>query len=151
MSEATSAGAPPNSYHCLCTTLILITTQDLQRVPRRNKPVQDGALILAPPVVLNPSENVDAEISHLDAQSILVNTTPDRKAIIIRREDGFDKRTLLRCLRCKLSVGYTLDESHWEDSQSHSRPVYLLPGGLLSTAQMAQGEQPEVPPWGEQK
>jgi hypothetical protein len=33
----------------------------------------------------------------------------DRRATMIRREDGIEKRILLRCGRCKVVVGYYLD------------------------------------------
>lgn len=66
---------------------------------------------------------------------------------MIRREDGFEKRTLLRCGRCKLVVGYSLSPS--EDSGSQARQTYLLPGGLVSTADMATGAAAETPPWAE--
>lgn len=65
---------------------------------------------------------------------------------MIRREDGFEKRMLLRCGRCKLVVGYTLDEAHFE-VKGQERLVYLLPGGLISTADMAEGKKVEIPPW----
>ncbi|KAL1969835.1 hypothetical protein VTN77DRAFT_7344 [Rasamsonia byssochlamydoides] len=43
--------------------------------------------------------------------TILLSTTiPDRKPTIIRREDGFEKRILLRCGRCRVVIGYVLDE-----------------------------------------
>ncbi|EDN10684.1 predicted protein [Histoplasma mississippiense (nom. inval.)] len=48
--------------------------------------------------------------------TILLSTTiPDRKPIIIRREDGFEKRLMLRCGRCRVVMGYALDEVHFPD------------------------------------
>ncbi|EEH07443.1 conserved hypothetical protein [Histoplasma capsulatum G186AR] len=48
--------------------------------------------------------------------TILLSTTiPDRKSIIIRREDGFEKRLMLRCGRCRVVMGYALDEVHFPD------------------------------------
>jgi len=76
--------------------------------------------------------------------SVLLNVVPDRRAITIRREDGFEKRTLLRCARCKLVVGYNLD---LEDAEERLRPVYLLPGGMVNTEDMMKGNKPETPPW----
>lgn len=34
---------------------------------------------------------------------------PETKPIIVRREDGFEKRILLRCGRCRVVVGYEID------------------------------------------
>ena len=141
---------PVHTYHCLCTTLILTTTQELQTLPHREDPVQDAAQILSPPIDITRSDTIETETAH-SARSVLLNTAPERKPVIIRREDGFERRTLFRCTRCKLVVGYSLDEAHWENAEGQSRPVYLLPGGLLSTADMSQGKQPETPAWAEQK
>ncbi|OJD18791.1 hypothetical protein AJ78_01198 [Emergomyces pasteurianus Ep9510] len=48
--------------------------------------------------------------------TILLSTTiPDRKPTMIRREDGFEKRLLLRCGRCRVVMGYALDEVHFAD------------------------------------
>ncbi|EXJ93906.1 hypothetical protein A1O1_02299 [Capronia coronata CBS 617.96] len=140
-----------NTYHCLCTTLILTTTHALESLPRRAEPVQDGAVILAPPVDLTASENVVHDKSR-PSQSVLLNTVSDRRPVIIRREDGFEKRTLLRCGRCRLVIGYNLDDAHFENAgqiTGQERPVYLLPGGMLATADMVSGKRAEVPPWAE--
>ncbi len=139
-----------HTYHCLCSTLILTTTHDLQTLPHRQEPVQDGALILAPPVDTTRSDNIETQTMK-PLSSVLLDIAPERRPIIIRREDGFEKRTLLRCARCKIVIGYSLDEAHWETSGGTSRPVYLLPGGLLSTAEMAEGNQPKIPAWAEQR
>src|ERR1700761_4926335 len=142
MAEET-APTPIHTYHCLCTTLILTTTHDLQTLPNRKVPVQDAALILAPPVDITRSDTIEAETAQ-SVGSILLNVAAERRPVIVRREDGFEKRTLFRCTRCKLVVGYSLD-----DAEERSRPVYLLPGGLLSTTEMAEGKQPEPPGWAE--
>lgn len=141
-----------HTYHCLCTTLILASTHDLQGLPRRQEPAQDGALVLAPPLDITTSDTINAEIAQ-STSSVLLNIVPERRPIVVRREDGFEKRTLLRCARCKLTIGYTLDEAHFgnEQGQAQSRPVYLLPGGLLNTADMVEGKQVEKPSWAEQK
>ncbi|KKZ60369.1 hypothetical protein EMCG_04884 [[Emmonsia] crescens] len=48
--------------------------------------------------------------------TILLSTTiPDRKPTMIRREDGFEKRLLLRCGRCRVVMGYALDDVHFAD------------------------------------
>jgi len=79
--------------------------------------------------------------------SILLNVDTDRKPVIIQRDDGFEKRTLLRCGRCRLVIGYNLDEAHFENQPGQSRPMYLLPGGMATTADMAKGVKPGTPSW----
>lgn len=79
--------------------------------------------------------------------SILLSTTlPDRKPTLIRREDGFEKRLLLRCGRCRVGMGYFLDPVHFpdnneEDWDGDAKVVYLLPGALMETGVMVQGDQ----------
>ena len=63
--------------------------------------------------------------------------------MIIRREDGFEKRILLRCQRCDLIVGYRLDQAHFEQIRGDVKAdevVYILPGGLMSTEEINAGE-----------
>ncbi|KIV89568.1 hypothetical protein PV10_06958 [Exophiala mesophila] len=134
------------TYHCLCSTLILTTSHNLDELSSRAEPVQDGALILPLGAHLSTSDFVDTD-GHTGVDSVMSNVVPDRKAVIIRREDGFEKRIMFRCSRCKLVLGYQLDESHFETSQPVSRPIYLLPGGLIGTEKMIKGERPEMPPW----
>ncbi|GIK03901.1 hypothetical protein Aspvir_007976 [Aspergillus viridinutans] len=87
--------------------------------------------------------------------TILLSTTlPDRKATLIRREDGFEKRRFLRCGRCRVVVGYFLDEVHFpvahgksedvvegEGADQEPRVVYLLPGALMETEIMGDEEK----------
>lgn len=82
--------------------------------------------------------------------SILLSTTlPDRRATLVRREDGFEKRLFLRCGRCRLVVGYFLDPVHFADSKDsmnsgggeNARVVYLLPGSLMETGVMSDGDE----------
>lgn len=149
MAEET-APTPVHTYHCLCTTLILTTTHDLQTLPSRKEPVQDAAIILAPPINITRSDAIEAETAQ-SVRSILLNVAAERRPVVVRREDGFEKRTLFRCTRCKLAIGYSLDDARWDDAEERSRPVYLLPGGLLSTTDMAEGKRPELPAWAEQR
>lgn len=69
--------------------------------------------------------------------------------MIVRREDGFEKRWLYRCGRCRVVVAYALDEVHFVGTEEgekrgagrtrgreRERVVYVLPGGLRSTGDM---------------
>lgn len=75
---------------------------------------------------------------------LLPTTIPDKRATLIRREDGIEKRILLRCGRCRVVVGYYLDQVHWESARGaggnedelRPRAVYLLPGAVVETAAM---------------
>jgi hypothetical protein len=77
--------------------------------------------------------------------------------ILIRRSDGFEKRRLLRCGRCRLVVGYELEGANAVSSAGETavssagetsadekmRIVYILPGGMMSTEAMNAGRKVE--------
>ncbi|KFX86190.1 hypothetical protein O988_09723 [Pseudogymnoascus sp. VKM F-3808] len=85
--------------------------------------------------------------------------TPDRRTTTVRREDGFEKRILWRCGRCRVVVGYELDPSHFEtataggsgeveegssatrEGSGVGRVLYILPGWAQSTEHMASGKK----------
>lgn len=95
--------------------------------------------------------------------TILLSTTiPDRKPTVIRREDGFEKRILLRCGRCRVVMGYVLDEEQrkWQQRQKTQKQkekqddeddegqegdkddnqvAYILPGALVGTEDLGVG------------
>ena len=67
-----------------------------------------------------------------------MNTTLDRKPVVVRREDGFEKRWLRRCGRCRVVVGYFVgaQEGEKERKEKMGRVVYLLEGGLKATEEL---------------
>ncbi|EAW12004.1 uncharacterized protein ACLA_007630 [Aspergillus clavatus NRRL 1] len=103
-----------------------------------------------------PTEKHALQQQQQQHYTILLSTTvPDRKATLIRREDGFEKRVLLRCGRCRVVVGYFLDGVHFGDTrmrtgaagdegvemEEEERTVaYLLPGALVETGEMGDEE-----------
>lgn len=128
-----------HTYHCLCTQLLLASTTPLPSLPQRTR---DKASVC----VLTPSsaEYTPAPGSHYAS---LLNSTMESKPSIIRREDGFEKRYIRNCARCKCAVGYQLDKSQFEEMKGESGRredvVYLLPGGLQSTEDMKMGKSME--------
>ncbi|KAJ5927901.1 hypothetical protein N7466_006857 [Penicillium verhagenii] len=154
------------TQHCtFCNHLLLATTRDISTLPRRTGEAKDKAII----VPLEDRTN-DDEASLTEAQgaprtkhaTLLLSTTiPDRRATLIRREDGIEKRILLRCGRCKVVMGYYLDAVHYgESGNAKTRAVeeegegegalekrtavYILPGAVVETEKMgtngAEGE-----------
>jgi len=84
-----------------------------------------------------------------------LSMTKDTKTTIIRREDGFEKRLLWRCGRCRVVVGYELIsqgqgmgekmdvDGGKEKGGYEGRIMYVLPGGMMSTDAMAgEGKRP---------
>lgn len=165
------------THHCrFCNHLLLATTRHLPSLPRRKEPARDAALILPLPVSNTDDEEEEQEEQEEEEEegngtttqtqtqtpaqkqrktkrkgkdySILLSTTlPDRKPTLIRREDGFEKRLLLRCGRCRVGMGYFLDPVHFpdnnggEDWDGDAKVVYLLPGALMETGVMVQGDE----------
>ncbi|KAI5777751.1 hypothetical protein EDC01DRAFT_676888 [Geopyxis carbonaria] len=121
-----------HTYHCnFCSHLILASTHTIPSLPRRRAPGLDNAIIvpLPPPPKTSSedgpqsaSESSDSESEaggssrrrDKDSYTLLLTLTRDRAAKVITREDGFEKRYLWRCGRCRLIVGYQLDECHYE-------------------------------------
>jgi len=115
---------PIQTHHCrFCSHLLLSTTQDITKLLRRADPALDKAIILP----LTPSNN---ETKHV---TLLLSTIADRRATLLRREDGIEKRILLRCGRCRVVVGYHLDKVHWDNEEGEMSAVYVLPGALVKT------------------
>ncbi|GAD95902.1 hypothetical protein ANI_1_1524064 [Paecilomyces variotii No. 5] len=160
---------PIHTHHCrFCSHLLLATTRDISQLRRRREPAQDRAFILPISSSSGDAEGSDSE-SETESKSktdkdrktkretdytILLSTLlPDRKHTIIRRADGFEKRLLLRCGRCRVVIGYFLDNVHFkqqkgpgaadtkieggeDEGEDEAKVVYLLPGGLVKTEQL---------------
>ena len=176
-----------NTYHCICSTLLLATTHELTALPRRAEPALDRAYILPlPRAAIRAGETVKGEHEEVDEEeeeeerdaeprairdrasdvgySLLLSTTQDRRPTVVRRGDGFERRILLRCGRCRLVVGYKLDPARSAPAESggtgkggekirvegeEAKLVYLLPGGLLSSEDLKNGKTLEVVAWSE--
>lgn len=140
-----SSSSPFKTYHCICSNLVLATAHTLDSLPRRKNPVQDVALILPPPSSISTSGDINArDVPPESTTSALLNVQPDRRPVVVQREDGFEKRVLLRCGRCRLVLGYVMN------ALQESSPIYILPGSLVETLEMSKGSRPEVPDWAEQ-
>lgn len=130
--------ASGQTYHCICSTLILATKYDIEALPTRKEPAHDQAIILP----------LSTENGQGPPTSTLHNLLPDATPLIVRREDGFDRRIVLRCSRCKLIIGYKLDQAGLATSGGRVQDVmYILPGGLIPTEHMQQGHPPKTTPW----
>lgn len=148
MTDPTPTHLPILTQHCrFCSHLLLATTRDLSTLPRRDNGAQDKALILPLENTTRDAEAAQSGPESIKHASVLLSTTiPDRRATLIRREDGIEKRVLLRCGRCRVVVGYYLDRVHWAsgqkdkeaDVEGEERPpaVYILPGAMVETEKM---------------
>jgi hypothetical protein len=158
-----------HTYHCICASLILASTHLISTLPRRQAPSLDRAFILPVPSqppsyhLLSPdpetedaggreddvADDVPAAASARgisavkdlppEGYSLLLGVARDKKFTIIRREDGFEKRVLYRCSRCRVVVGY---EVAGGDTQGFEGTVlYILPNGVMGTDAMAHGKE----------
>ena len=113
------------TYHCICSELIIALPRALQDCPKR---LQDGAHI--------------CELDGTPA-SIVMGTMVDPDAVILKLDDGFEKRYLVKCSRCGVMVGYQLDQAQYANSKDvYGRlesALFLLAGGLVSTADLEAG------------
>lgn len=142
----TSQRLPILTQHCrFCSHLLLSTTRDISTLPRRSGDALDNAIII--PLSPESAPTADSNTESTDHITLLLSTTiPDRRATLIRREDGIEKRILLRCGRCRVVVGYYLDKVHWGtqaqqdegEGEGEVKPpaVYILPGALVGTEGM---------------
>lgn len=141
-----------NLYHCLCTNLVLATTYNLSDLPQRAKPCLDAAYILPWPAGgghldlddLDANEDLPARHDHT-----FVLSFRSGQPIMIRGEEGFEKRYPLCCDRCKLVVAYQLDHSQFSQETEQVTAagtrhdvLFVLPGGLVTTAEMKEGKLP---------
>lgn len=78
-----------------------------------------------------------------EGYTILLSMTLNRKVTIVRREDGFERRLLWRCGRCRLIIGYELDSVGDDTGKTEDvlKVIYLLPGGIMSTDAMTKGKK----------
>jgi len=163
------------TYHCICTALVLATT-----FPLSHRRALDCSIILPCPT---PSPQVaalagqtQANISEANAEqhaeddettdtpspsmTLLLSTVPSSSLapLLIRSDEGIEKRYPLQCSRCRLMLGYQLDWDQFgagikteEGAEGGGRGggsgqtgrredvVYLLEGAVMSTEDMRKG------------
>ncbi|THV43960.1 hypothetical protein BGAL_0792g00020 [Botrytis galanthina] len=80
----------------------------------------------------------------------LLSLTKPSKQVIIRKEDGFEKRGVWKCGRCAVAVGYEVwaegngggkGKEVEGEGEFEGKILYLLRGSLMSTAVMRSGKK----------
>ena len=128
---------PPSAvvtvYHCLCTEICIATTKHLQTLRKRK---------------LDASAICKLQLNLARADALLQSVATDATAIVVRLEDGFEKRYPARCGRCGLMVGYQLDKAQYEDTRSEMGRredlMYILLGAVKTTEEMLKGRPMEL-------
>ena len=104
---------------------------------------------------------------HEKDYTLLLSSVRDRRPCIIRREDGFERRLLWRCGRCRLIFGYQIDDED-EDKEDKDNAaaaaggdegdekkrkkkkkekkgyVYVLPGSVTTAEDMGKMEEKDL-------
>jgi len=126
VSSSDDRAATPQSrlivHYCLCGEFILVMDIALHLLPRRRT---DGAYIL---------RNCDS-LTYGKKRVYKLNATPDKKAVMVARRNGFERQARLRCPRCDLMVGY-------ETMMAGGKPIkgdytYLISGALTDNQSVA--------------
>lgn len=130
-------------------------------LPRRAPPALDRAYILPLPLPPNPTDpnggltrvvgtddntnnNGGTERAVTVLPSLLTaHVRPGRKVVVVRREDGFERRRVWRCGRCGVGVWYEVLREGGDKGGGGGRVVYLVEGGLVETGEMGRGEDGE--------
>ena len=119
------------TYHCLCTELVLASTVPLADLPKRQS---DNSTIC---------KITSAETLVQGASAFTASVDSNEKAVVLKLDDGFEKRYAVRCGRCGLMLGYRLDRSQFEEMKEkvgvREDVVYVLSGALLKTEEMEGG------------
>lgn len=126
-AQALAAVPALHTYHCPCTTFLIATTYDLLELPRRQGLTHDHTIIL-PLTLTTPDSN------GVEPFTLLQNMKVDLVPIVIRREDGFESRTLYKCQRCQTTIGYTLSsEQKIAALRAHQKGIKeFFPEAVLS-------------------
>jgi len=140
------------TYHCICTNLVLATT-----FPFNHHRQLDRAIVLPNPSLSPRQEaalagdetNSSVEDNHIpepDSITQLVGSSVrDSQPLLIRSDEGIEKRYLLQCSRCRSILGYQLDWNQFEAQSEGSVTakngrrddvVYLLEAAVLTTQAM---------------
>lgn len=152
-SQDHPSGSRPTIYtyhHVPCSSLVLATTHVLTRLPSRAAPGLDHSVILPLPTIPLVAASDDSEkptdglSDEYGQYSLLLQTQLAARPVVVRREDGFEKRRAVRCGRCAGAIGYfILDDAQRQGEGKKKRVLYLLPGGLVETPKMLKGERQE--------
>lgn len=124
-----------HTYHCICAELACALTTPLQQTPKRSK--DNAATCSLLPASLSTAPQSEGSIVLASGTSI------DPEPVVLKLEDGFEKRYAVKCGRCDLQIGYLLDHASFGDGCGNGRKedvVYLLPGGLVETGEMREGK-----------
>ena len=101
----------PQAHYCVCAQLLLSSSTPLASVPRRKG---DKAIILplpAEPASLTSQEDLHyALLARPLDDYMFTRSGEEGPEVIVAVDDGFEKRSLLRCGRCKVIWGYALHQ-----------------------------------------
>jgi len=145
--------ASVQTYHCICANLVLATTFPFTQYRKLDKstilPIprlsQSQEAALAGHETQDSTDDDQDLASDSITQLVGISVIDSQAPLLIRSDEGIEKRYLLRCSRCKLTLGYQLDwdqystKGQFSDSVKNGRRddvLYLLEGAVASTEAM---------------
>jgi hypothetical protein len=142
--------ASPQTYHCICSKLIVATTYPLDQFRKLDRaiilPRPSTSTRLAVAAGLAP-DTIRTEETLADwplAGVTLLTSIADQEPLLVRSEEGIEKRYPFKCGHCKVTLGYQLDEAQYENREGRSGRrddvVYLLEGSVMPTTIVKSGE-----------
>ncbi|KAF7185943.1 hypothetical protein HII31_12816, partial [Pseudocercospora fuligena] len=127
-TQSTMSTPTISTYHCLCSELLLATPIPLDKLPTRQS---DKSHICK---ISTGGENITANSAILTKSA-----EPGSSPLVLRLEDGFEKRFLIKCGRCGVGFGYKL----WSESENGVKEdvVFILQNGLIETRDVEGGRK----------
>jgi hypothetical protein len=143
-----------HTYHCaFCSHLLLASTHLFHTLPTRQPPALDRAIIVPlppPPKSLGQEEEEaeegeegDEDAEGASGYTLLLTLLRDRLSRIVAREDGFEKRIVWRCGRCRVVVAYQLDDVHYAGETGKKRKgrwLFVMPGAVVRSEELGTAE-----------
>lgn len=135
-------------HHAACSTLLLCSPYALPSLPRRAPPSLDRALILPIPALLGGVSSAPPEGAPPLPSLLAKEMKLARRAIVVRRADGFEKRREWRCGRCGGVVGYEILAANANADggggaagagEGGGRVMYFFEGALVGEEEMGEG------------
>ncbi|PQE23284.1 hypothetical protein CJF31_00007014 [Rutstroemia sp. NJR-2017a BVV2] len=122
--SASPSPAPPSAESSSSTQRNAETQDSMQGLERTQQPSPAE----------EPEESTAPPYTSFTSPHPIISTKP----LIIRRqgEDGFEKRSVYRCARCTVVIGYEIvseSEMGGKAQDEDERVLYILPGALMST------------------
>lgn len=138
-SSHMAIGKAVHTYHCCCSQHVLTTIYDLASLPsRRDQTGSPDVILPCPASPENGEFNGGSNCSAAKASgpTIISALELSKTPVMVKKQAGYEKRWRVHCARCRSTIGYQLDSSHFPGDASKGRRgdvMYLVEGSTIST------------------